>query len=432
MNLVKRRSGEFLSGFVATVLVTRGIGTLPLSHDEFYTLDAVNNGPLTHLWEAPLVPYYSALWLWTGGGSLITDEWLRLLSAVAVVVTVILVAATARLIGGARAAMASGMLLAISPAVQAFGHMARPYAVGTLFFAAATFFIVKAVSQEKTNSWWAYGGSLLVGTIIMPQGSAVLIAHVVYLGLIRAPRRIFFFWSKGVILLAPLVLLGLVLLLAGTYRGMHEWLYHPGLLDLPRGLLWLSTADAPPITAAGAVGGALLALGLLTATSRALTLGAGSGLFIIWVVSLGPTSFWFGQSLFPFVPVLALSAGIALATYSPRVIALVIVTLALVSIPAFTEIRLPRTNEPDMRRAAEIYLENSRPDQAVFVFGLDDAYGLWPAVRHYFPEAPVPSLTSQPSVPFWAAEAKVECVPIESWDIGANTQINLCAPRLSE
>ncbi len=310
--------------------------------------------------------------------------------------------------------------------------MARPYALGTLFFAAATFFIVKAVSQERTNSWWAYGGSLLVGTIIMPQGSAILIAHVVYLGLMRAPRRVLVFWFKGVLLLVPFLLLGLVLLLVGTYRGMHEWLYHPGLLDLPRGLLWLSTADAPPIAAAGAIGGALLALGLLTPKSRALTFGAVAGLLTVWAVSLGPTSFWFGQSLFPFVPVLALSAGLALSTYSPQVIGLVVLTLALVSIPAFTEIRLPRPNEPDMRQAAEIYLENSQPDQAVFVFGLSDAYGLWPAVKHYFPAAQTPSLTPQPSVPFWAAEAKVDCEPIEEWDIGANTRISLCAPRSAE
>jgi len=132
------------------------------------------------------------------------------------------------------------------------------------------------------------------------------------------------------------------------------------------------------------------------------------------------------------VPVLALSAGIALSTYSPTVIALLTVTLTLMSIPAFTEVRLPRPNEPDMRRAAEIYVENSRPDQAVFVFGLDDAYGLWPAVRHYFPDTPAPLLTPQPSVPFWAAEARVECEPIEQWEIGANTQVNLCAPKIAK
>jgi len=432
VRFAKTRSGELLSGLVATALVTRGIGTLPLSHDEFYTLDAVENGPLTHLWEAPLIPYYAVLWVWTGGGALVTDEWMRLLSALAVVGTVVLVAATARLLGGASAAIASGLLLAINPAIQVFGHMARPYALGTLFFASATYFIVRSLSLQQSNLWWAYGLSLLVGTIIMPQGSAIAIAHLVYLWFMKAPRPALLLWLKGVLLLVPVLVLGLVLLLLGTYQGMHEWLYHPGLLDLPRGLLWLSTADAPPIAAAGAFGGALIALGLLTTKSRALTFSAGAGLLVVWAVSLGPTSFWFGQSIFPFVPVLALSAGNALSTFSPKVIAVVTVTLALVSIPAFTEVRLPRPNEPDMRRAAEIYVENSRPDQAVFVFGLDDAYGLWPAVRHYFPETPAPLLTPQPSVPFWAAEARVECEPIAQWDIGANTQVSLCAPKVAE
>jgi len=428
-NTLKRRGGEVLSGLVATALVTRGIGTLPLSHDEFYTLNAVNNGPLSHLWEAPLVPYYTALWLWTGGGSLVTDEWLRFLSAVAVVVTVILVAATARLVSGARAAMASGLLLAITPAVQVFGQMARPYALGTLFFAVATFFVVKAATLKQGKFWWAYGLALLAGTIVMPQGSAILVAHLVYLKVIGAPRKVIVSWVKGVLVLVPFMLVGFLLLILGTYRGMHEWLHHPGLLDLPRGILWLASADAPSITAAGAIGGALLALGLLTVNSRALALGAGAGLLVVWAVSLGPTSFWFGQSFFPFVPMLALSAGLALSTYGSRVVVLVIVTLTLVSIPAFTEIRLPRENEPDMRRAAEIYVENLQPGQAVFVFGVDDAYGLWPAVRHYFPDVPTPRLTSQPSIPYWAAEAKIECSPIQEWDIGAQTQVRLCAPK---
>jgi len=385
---------------------------------------------LTHLWEAPLVPYYSALWLWTGGGSLVTDEWLRLLSAGAVVGTVILVAATARLVSGARGAMASGLLLAITPALQVFGHMARPYALGTLFFAVSTYFVVKAATLEQSRFWWAYGVALLAGTIVMPQGSAILVAHLVYLRVVRAPRKMLVFWLKGVLVLAPLMLLGFLLLILGTYRGMHEWLYHPGLLDLPRGTLWLASADAPSIAAAGAVGGAFLALGLLTVKSRALVFGAGAGLLVIWAVSLGPTSFWFGQSFLPFVPMLALSGGLALSTYGTKVIALVIVTLTLLSVPAFTEIRLPRENEPDMRRAAEIYLENVQPGQEVFVFGTDDAYGLWPAVRHYFPTTQTPVLTPQPSAPFWAAEAKIACNPIEEWDIGANTRVKLCEPMV--
>ena len=424
---IRRQLPVLVSAGLALVLVFRGLEARPLSVDEFYTLHALVHGLPDHMWEAPLIPYYSLMWLWTLGGQHLGDAWLRSLTVLASIVTAAATCLTAQHLAGRRAAYASGVLVAVNPALQAYGLDARPYAVGMAIFSFATYTFVRGF-QTNRNVWWiAYTCLVVAGIAVMPQGAVILVVHGCYLIFTRCKKAIVFKWASSLVVVAPMLLIGAALIGKGSYQSMHEWVYRPGIIDVPKGLLWIGDAAGADVSASAAVGMSLLVLGLLTAQGRAWLGGAFLALGCIWLVSMGPISFWLGQSLLPLVPVVALAAGLSLASFSARTTCLVIVFVALLSLPAFTYLRLPRSNEPDMRKAVEIFARERSPGDQVRVFGLNDAYGLYPALLHYRPDLADVNATPTPTGRVWAAQASMPCSVISEWSIDGTGYLRLCA-----
>ena len=149
-----RRFGHVISAAVLTLLVAgRGLTTLPLSHDEYYTLYVMNEGLGSQLRDLPLLPYYSRQWISTLGGSWTSDRGLRALPLAAVVAVAVAVAAAAFRVGGRVSGYTAGALVALTAAFQQYGQTARPYAVGAALVAVATYLLVRGVASPERKGW---------------------------------------------------------------------------------------------------------------------------------------------------------------------------------------------------------------------------------------------------------------------------------------
>ena len=211
---------------VALVTCSRGSTWLPLSVDEYYSLNAITRGLDQHFWELPLIPYYGLLWVWTLGGNASGDLWMRALSVAAIVVTAGLVAASAGRLAGPRAGYLGGIGIALVPSMQELSQLARPYAVGTALAATSTYLLVRLVvsSIPARPTWIFYGIVLALMVIVMPQSAVIMIAHGIFLIYSRSGRGLLRAWFFSLLIVIPVVLSGLILLVFGTYSSMHAWL----------------------------------------------------------------------------------------------------------------------------------------------------------------------------------------------------------------
>ena len=141
---------------VAAVATLPTIDRQPLSWDESVTRSAADRSPhqlfglLAHT-DAPLGLYYLLMHGWTGLGRALdvgsSAGWLRLPSALAAIAAVgVLVLLVDRWFGS-RAALLSGLLLAVHPMLTFYGQDARPYTLVTLCFLLATWALLPALER---------------------------------------------------------------------------------------------------------------------------------------------------------------------------------------------------------------------------------------------------------------------------------------------
>jgi uncharacterized membrane protein len=415
-----------LPSALSFVLSLRAAINLPLSHDEFYTLHAVQEGLDLHLWEAPLLPYYAVEWVATGGGTLNSDLALRLVSVVAVVVTVACVAEAARQMASKTSAYIAGFLMALSGVALTRAAEARPYVLGLSIFAIAFLLLLRMISRQNRSSSLAYGASLVLGLIIMPQGIVVLIPHAMIVlqrqwrgGLLKR-------WAIAVLPSAVLVFIGATLALLNVFSQMHNWLGSPAFNQLADGLLWAGGAGNTRVGAESAIALALIVLGLTSKRSWDLTLGAILGAAALFFVSQGGTSFWTHGSFITLVPVVLIGASIALGELRKRSMLMIFATFLVVSMPIYADSRMPRTGEADLRQA--VFLLEQSDSGPVTVFGdPTDAYGLWPAILHYGLDSSKYSPSRSPEGEYWSVYGSDACVPLESWDVGGQATLKWCA-----
>jgi mannosyltransferase len=133
--------------------------------------------------------YYVLTWIWTHAFGL-SEFGVRSLSALAGIATVPVAYAVARRLAGRRAAVITGLLLAVSPLMVWFSQEARAYALATLI-STVTLLCTVAYLEEERDRWligWALAAALGLAThyfvvfVVAPEVGLLLWR-------VRPPRR---------------------------------------------------------------------------------------------------------------------------------------------------------------------------------------------------------------------------------------------------
>jgi len=404
-------------------LIFRGITARPLSHDEFYTLHAINKGLDQHYWELPLVPYYWLMQQWTIQGTYTSDFVLRFPSGIAALASVALVAVTAKRVHSRRAGLFAGLLLAFSPVTPVFAHDARPYAIGAVLFSLSSLLLVRALQGGSIGNWLIYGVVILAGAAVLPVGLVAVSGQALLVLYLRKSNKAFGFWLAALAVSIPAVLFHALLLPGFSER--KAWAAQPGLLDIITGFTWTGSAGTAGGLMTGGSGLLIITLGLLSRDGRYWLGAATVGILALWVVSLGPTSFWSGKSAITLVALATVGAGISLAGFSRLTSGLIVVVAAALALEAFTATRQPRTIEPDLRQATAIISQNV--DKSSVVIDRGSEYGIATAVRQYSDRDDL-VFDDTPNGPFWTVYQEPDCTVIERWDLGGDAYLKLCEP----
>ena len=167
------------SGF--TLIITLwGLTRVPLWLDELVTLDAVTEGPFAYTHDMMHVPWYVFMWVWTFGGSVVADSWLRLPSALFMTLATFFVAVTAKEVGGRRSGLAAGIVFALVPGVSRFGQETRSTALVTALAAGATLILVLgARNPSRRRLWVGYVGLLAPMGLLNSVSLALVAGHAV-------------------------------------------------------------------------------------------------------------------------------------------------------------------------------------------------------------------------------------------------------------
>ncbi|MBG0813525.1 glycosyltransferase family 39 protein [Planomonospora sp. ID82291] len=140
---------------IALALTVAGSWAPSMWADELATAEAVSSLDVMRETlgerDAVFLPYYLLMYAWTRLGTV--DWWLRLPSALATAAATGLLADLGRRLGGARAGVVAGILLAALPAISRFGQEARPYALAV---AASVFAFWSLHRALETGRWARY------------------------------------------------------------------------------------------------------------------------------------------------------------------------------------------------------------------------------------------------------------------------------------
>jgi hypothetical protein len=174
---------------VTLVVMLWGITAPAYWGDEADTVSAVSRSlpqlllMLRHV-DAVHGLYYLSLWPVVrvlGPGEFAT----RLPSALAMAAAALGVAAIARRLVCARAALWAGLLFAATPMISAQGHDARPYGMVTASAVLASYLLIRAVDSRRRGWFAIYGASLVLLGYLELFGLLLVLAHGVTLAGLR-------------------------------------------------------------------------------------------------------------------------------------------------------------------------------------------------------------------------------------------------------
>lgn len=281
----------------------------PLWLDELITASRVESGLdrlLVDTWDVPVLPYYLLVYVWTFGGQLTADAWLRGLSVAWVVGSVALVAYGLRRRFGTLAAAAGGTVMAVTPSVAYYAQEGRSYSLGLFLVSLSCLALLLDPGLQRRRSRILYAVALSCSALFMQTALLVLVAHPVVIAVSAGPvRSRLIQWLKSVALAAPFILLALYFLL-GHGSTVHGWLESPtaaALLKTPVLVTrWLPLAYL------------LIAIAMLSREGIAWLCGAAAAVLAIWTVSVLATSFWLEGSLLLLVPLVCVGVSATLST----------------------------------------------------------------------------------------------------------------------
>ncbi|GKQ33961.1 glycosyltransferase family 39 protein [Streptomyces sp. A012304] len=388
-----RRVALWLWPFALTFGLTGyGLTDSLLGRDELVTWDMVNRdtgrifATLDNV-DAVHGAYYLLMHLWVElfGDSVVS---LRLPTVLAMAAAASVVALVGDRLFGYRAGILAGILFALVPAVSRYGQEARGYALVVCAVALATLLLLRVLDHPRGPWRWAgYTLALTVVGLLHLIALSVVLAHVCLLAA-AARRDRSLAWKSVLALLAVAGCVAPVLLLGRSQAGRQlYWVPEPDAWAL-----FTLTRDA---FASVLCAGALIALALLARSPRRAGLvlcGAWALLppVLVWLASHGEVSYFRHVYVLFTLPAWALlaGAGLAAATRSPKGAAVVVVALAVLTLPDQRQMRQPfEHNAPvplDYAAAAAVIEERHRPGDAV-VYDRENSWKLDGGVRYYLP-----------------------------------------------
>jgi mannosyltransferase len=175
-------AGLIASMVVAAVLLLPTLGAASYWFDEAFSVQRAG-GSLAELRglltgrEINMALYYGLLWGWT---RVATDEtWVRLLSALCVVLSLVPLWLVGRRLGGARIATMACVLLVVNAFVVRYGQEARSYALLLLLATTSTWLLVRALERRTRRDWILYAVTAALVPWAQVLGGCLLVAHLV-------------------------------------------------------------------------------------------------------------------------------------------------------------------------------------------------------------------------------------------------------------
>ena len=410
-----------------------GIESNGLWLDERITMEAGTIHPFMYPWELPFFPYYLSVWIWSGGGLLDFDWWLRLSSVLGAVVGVTFTSFLGNRLAGPRLGLAAGIILALAPSMNRFNQELRNYALAVALVAIITWALFERFKFNKRYAHWFFGLALFLLPFMAPYAliavPGIIVIAVIDPGL-RTHLRSIALWF---LILVPGVLAQLYAARTIAYY-FHDGIVVPQLNQFAQPLLWpmaYSTGPQWHVVTAGTYGLVILILAILTKSGLRWLGAVGAGGFSLFAVSFLGISFWLVRAAIPLAPWLAIGAGFAVASLPWVRLSLVVALLGAISLPTVVDLRKAGARDEDVKAAVPIVEENFRPGDVVKVvdqdtFGLNwlswglDRYGV---ARDRYPT----SAESEGRIWVWSKDAKGErCDPIDEWAIGGGT-LQLCS-----
>nr|WP_206040231.1 glycosyltransferase family 39 protein [Rhodococcus sp. HNM0563] len=276
----------------------------------------------------------------------ISEFTARIPGAVALGVGAAAITATGHKLGGARVAVASGVLFAITPRVTWAATEARSYAFAIAGAALLTLLLVKALTAGHARWWVAYALLAAVSTVLFVYSATVVLAHAVTVLLLSRDRVRFAVAAvAGASLSAPFMML------ASTQIQQVSWI-PPLDATVVRTILvdqWFPQAPwAAGLCAVTVVAGAVVAMRIgVTPGERMLLAVALPGfavpMTVLLVSSLVSRNLYLDRYLSFTVPAMVLLVGWALARVATRwwTMLVVFVALAVAVSPAYIAQRQP-------------------------------------------------------------------------------------------
>ena len=462
-------------GVLALVLGLAGLGAPMLWRDELATWSAATRTPsqlwgMLHNTDAVLGPYYFGMHLWMAvfGQS---ASAMRLPSVLAMTAATIVVAVTGRRLGGTTAGLLGGLIFAIIPSVSRYAQEARPYAFATLFAALATLLLLRAMERPSWLRWGLYAVAVGAAGAANLVALSLLAGHIVIVGVacLRTGRigegtegRVLGGGRPEPIDGQPLALAGWFCLSAAVgvildaplvIEGHSQSLSQIGHQPIPRagdliglsGGLWPELFSSTPVAAVVI----LLALASVVCAVDARRRVAAAGILAcailpivaVWVISIGPDSYWTFRYMLFTIPAWALAAGFGVAAIAGRLSALrparvssrlgfAVVATALVAVTVAAgahdqrEIRQYEAHNawafPEMMSngepvnypaAAAVVAANERPGDAIIYQSSDlNHYEVDAAVAYYLRGKQLPAAVFQARTPVQADSLQaVQC-----------------------
>ncbi len=341
-----------------------------------------------HNVDAVHAAYYLFLHGWTEifGDSLFS---MRVPGILAMTGATAFVALSARIRFGDWAALTSGLLFALIPAVTRYAHDIRSYPLVVFFVAAATWLLLRALERPSWWRWLAYAPAVaaagvfhLVSLVFLGGHGAVVVLRTITS---RKPWHLLGFLPAALVGAActlPVVRLG-----DAQVGRQLNWLFRPTYQDLPT--IWPALFAGTLVSVAVLICAGLplgWRRGRLSALEFAL-MGA-VPIAAVWVASTeGQVSYWLARYVLFTLPAWAVLAGAGIAGLRPRKLgAAVLVAIALLAAPDqsfmrtvgshdwFTYPAPPpyglSTHTVDFRGAARIVEAGYRPgDGVVYLHG---------------------------------------------------------------
>lgn len=404
-----------------------GLSTPGFWYDERVTSEVVQHGPFVYPWDAPLIPYYILIWLWSLGGLLDSDAWLRGFSLLATLVAVAAISWAGRILGGRRVALAAGLIVALAPSAARYSQEARLYALALALACLAILGFVGATRGSTRRWWWVYAVALAGLAFVAPFALIVLPAFVILTLLLPEARAQWRLW----LLATAAVLPGLTLQGVAAFRfaGMHDWVPVPTITQVWEGLVWpaVVSTQGDAYSAALGFGLVILALGLLTRVGLTWVAAAAVGALALWVGSQGPSSFWLVRSTIPLLGFLAIAAALACVNRFRWSIPLVMVLLATIALPSWERSRVEGGRAEDVKSAVAIVDEFSQPGD---VINTKSRGWLEYGVKRYSKDPTRFTFADTAQGRAWVFRGDAhdpQCDAVEVWDVPGGGLLTLCA-----